>query len=50
MDVLLGKWTQCRIPIPHQDRYPFAGGEDHDAVFFEDPDRLKVEVLALEEL
>lgn len=28
------------------DRHPFAGGPDHYAVFFEDPDRIKVEIVA----
>jgi hypothetical protein len=27
-------------------RSPFAGGASHYAVFFEDPDRIKVEVVA----
>jgi catechol 2,3-dioxygenase-like lactoylglutathione lyase family enzyme len=30
----------------YEDRYPYAGGEGHYAVFFEDPDRLKVELAA----
>ncbi|MCB9507233.1 MAG: VOC family protein [Myxococcales bacterium] len=30
----------------YDDRYPFAGGPDYYAVFFEDPDRIKVEVAA----
>ncbi|MGN1402496.1 MAG: VOC family protein [Bacillus sp. (in: firmicutes)] len=32
----------------YEDRYPYAGGEDHYALFFEDPDRIKVEVVAPE--
>lgn len=28
------------------DKYPFAGGKDHYAFFFEDPDRIKLEVVA----
>jgi catechol 2,3-dioxygenase-like lactoylglutathione lyase family enzyme len=31
-------------PILYGDRHPYAGGEGHYAVFFEDPDRIKVEV------
>lgn len=34
-------WT-----LLYDDRYPFAGGPDYYAVFFEDPDRIKVEVAA----
>lgn len=32
--------------ILYEDRHPFAGGPDYYAVFFEDPDRIKVEVVA----
>lgn len=34
------------IPILYEDRHPFAGGKNHYAVFFEDPDRMKVEIVA----
>jgi catechol 2,3-dioxygenase-like lactoylglutathione lyase family enzyme len=34
------------IPILYEDRHPFAGGKDYYAVFFEDPDRIKVEIVA----
>ncbi len=30
----------------YRDRHPYAGGPDHYAVFFEDPDRIKVEIVA----
>jgi catechol 2,3-dioxygenase-like lactoylglutathione lyase family enzyme len=32
------------IPLLYPERHPFAGGKEHYAVFFEDPDRIKVEV------
>lgn len=32
--------------ILYEDRHPFAGGPDHYALYFEDPDRIKVEVVA----
>ncbi|MCA9243138.1 MAG: VOC family protein [Phycisphaerales bacterium] len=32
--------------VLYEDRHPFAGGPDHYAVFCEDPDRIKVEVVA----
>lgn len=32
--------------VLYEDRHPYAGGEGHYAVFFEDPDGLKVEVVA----
>lgn len=34
--------------ILYPDRHPYAGGQDHYAVFFEDPDGLKVEVIAVD--
>ncbi|PGY15963.1 VOC family protein [Bacillus sp. AFS031507] len=37
------------IIILYQDKHPFAGGDSHYAVFFEDPDRIKVELVAPEE-
>jgi len=33
-------------PILYEDAHPFAGGPEHYAVYFEDPDRIKVEVAA----
>ncbi|AWX55686.1 MULTISPECIES: VOC family protein [Brevibacillus] len=34
------------ISLLYQDRHPHAGGEGHYALFFEDPDRMKVEIVA----
>ncbi|MDU0330802.1 MULTISPECIES: VOC family protein [Paenibacillus] len=34
------------VPILYKDRHPYAGGPGHYAVFFEDPDRIKVEIVA----
>lgn len=34
------------VRILYEDRHPFAGGPDHYAVFVEDPDGMKVEVVA----
>ncbi len=34
------------ITVLYCDRHPFAGGSGHYAVFFEDPDRIKVELVA----
>nr|WP_169794257.1 VOC family protein [Alicyclobacillus shizuokensis] len=36
------------VRILYEDRHPYAGGTNHYAVFFEDPDRIKVEVVAPE--
>jgi len=32
--------------ILYPDKHPFAGGEEHYALYFEDPDRIKVELVA----
>lgn len=34
------------VQLLYMDKHPYAGGESHYAVFFEDPDRIKVELVA----
>lgn len=34
------------INILYEQNHPFSGGSDHYAVYFEDPDRIKVELVA----
>ena len=34
------------VNILYFDKHPYAGGSDYYAVFFEDPDRIKVELVA----
>jgi catechol 2,3-dioxygenase-like lactoylglutathione lyase family enzyme len=34
------------INILYLDQHPFAGGENYHAIYFEDPDRIKVEIVA----
>ncbi|WP_053362420.1 VOC family protein [Bacillus sp. FJAT-27251] len=34
------------VSILYKNKHPFAGGDDYYAVFFEDPDRIKVELVA----
>jgi catechol 2,3-dioxygenase-like lactoylglutathione lyase family enzyme len=34
------------VSILYKDRHPYAGGENYYAVFFEDPDRIKLENVA----
>ena len=36
------------VNVLYTDKHPFAGGKDHYAVYFEDPDRIKVELVAPE--
>jgi catechol 2,3-dioxygenase-like lactoylglutathione lyase family enzyme len=37
------------IKILYEDRHPYAGGKDIYAVYFEDPDRIKIELVAPEQ-
>jgi len=46
VDTLTKELKEKNIRILYAERHPFAGGEDYYAVFFEDPDRIKVEVVA----
>ncbi|MGO1060805.1 VOC family protein [Planococcus sp. FY231025] len=46
VDRLAEKMRLSDVPMLYEDRYPFAGGPDHYAVFLEDPDRLKIEIAA----
>jgi len=34
------------LKVLYEDRHPYAGGPDYYALFFENPDRMKVEVVA----
>jgi len=34
------------ITVLYTEQHPYAGGPDHYAVYFEDPDRIKVELVA----
>lgn len=46
VDEITKKIEQKGVDILYKDRHPFAGGETHYAVYFEDPDRIKVELVA----
>ncbi|MBK9247378.1 MAG: VOC family protein [Ignavibacteria bacterium] len=45
IDSLTSELLERNIPLLYQDQHPFAGGDDYYAVFFEDPDRIKVEIV-----
>ena len=49
VDDLTALLEERGVPILYPDRHPHAGGPDSYAVFFEDPDRIKVEVVAPDE-
>lgn len=46
IDELTNKLIDDNREILYKDRHPYAGGKGYYAVFFEDPDRIKVEVVA----
>ncbi len=48
VDFLAEKVKQKGLNMLYEDRYPYAGGENYYALFFEDPDRIKVELVAPE--
>ncbi|MGZ9584441.1 VOC family protein [Paenibacillus marinisediminis] len=47
VDTIAKKLEARGVTLLYQDRYPHAGGEGHYAVFFEDPDRIKVEIVGI---
>ncbi|WP_077326307.1 VOC family protein [Virgibacillus siamensis] len=46
VDDMTRKLKDKGITILYANQHPFAGGDDHYAAYFEDPDRLKVELVA----
>jgi hypothetical protein len=46
VDDLTSELTKRGCKILYSDKHPHAGGSDSCAVFFEDPDRIKVEAVA----
>ena len=50
IDTLTKELREKNIPILYSDKHPFAGGDDYYAVFFEDPDRIKVEVVVSDKI
>lgn len=46
VDEMRIKLKEMGVPILYDDRYPYAGGPDYYALFCEDPDRIKVELVA----
>lgn len=46
VDEVTQKLIDKGIGILYEDKHPYAGGKDYYAVFFENPDRIKVELVA----
>ncbi|MRX73553.1 hypothetical protein GJU40_15520 [Bacillus lacus] len=48
VDYFTAELQKKGVSVLYQHAHPFAGGKDHYAVYFEDPDRMKVEIAAPE--
>ncbi|MCE7793797.1 VOC family protein [Salipaludibacillus sp. CUR1] len=46
VDEMTKRLKERKVKILYSDKHPFAGGNNHYAVYFEDPDRIKVELVA----
>jgi catechol 2,3-dioxygenase-like lactoylglutathione lyase family enzyme len=46
VDEITSELKNRGVKILYEDRHPYSGGKGHYAVFFEDPDRIKVEFAA----
>ncbi len=46
VDDMTEKLKSMGVKILYADTHPFAGGDKHYAAYFEDPDRMKVELVA----
>ncbi|UCD16449.1 MAG: VOC family protein [Candidatus Zixiibacteriota bacterium] len=46
VDYVTDELRKRNVTILYEDCHPYAGGVDHYAVYFEDPDRIKVELVA----
>ncbi|MBS4220105.1 VOC family protein [Bacillus sp. FJAT-49711] len=46
VDEMTAKLEEREVQILYKDNHPFSGGPQHYAVYFEDPDRVKVELVA----
>lgn len=47
VDDLRGFLLENNVTLLYDEKYPYAGGENHYAVYFEDPDRIKLEIAHL---
>jgi len=46
VDKVTLKLREMNVKLLYEDKHPYAGGEGYYAVYFEDPDRMKVEITA----
>lgn len=50
VDELTEALRERGVTVLYEDRHPYAGGPNYYAVYFEDPDRIKVELVAPHEV
>lgn len=46
VDEMTAELRDRRVTVLYEDKHPYAGGEDHYAVYFEDPEGIKIELVA----
>ncbi|GKV65655.1 MULTISPECIES: VOC family protein [unclassified Sporosarcina] len=46
INYIIGKLKDKGISVLYPEQHPYAGGTEHYVVYFEDPDRIKVELVA----
>jgi catechol 2,3-dioxygenase-like lactoylglutathione lyase family enzyme len=46
VDKVTNKLKERKMRILYEDRHPYAGGSNYYAVFFEDPEKIKIELVA----
>lgn len=46
VDKITNQLRKKKINILYENKHPYAGGKNHYAVYFEDPERIKVELVA----
>lgn len=46
VDEVTAEVRKRKMNVLYEDKHPYAGGKAHYALFFEDPDRIKVELVA----
>ncbi len=46
VDQLYAELQKRQVALLYDEKYPHAGGVEHYAIFFEDPNRIKVEIVA----
>lgn len=46
VDEMVTKLKEKKVKLLYHERYPYAGGQNHYALYFEDPEGMKLEIVA----